>query len=128
MIVNGIPPISDYAHWNEDAERIWYEENKYDMLHPEVFEDYDDHSAYYDDEIPENECMRLYGHFENQDGGSTILFGPNGDTTVDTYEYCSDCGMALYFLWTPKGYKVTSDWMVIGDDLVEFPVFERIAS
>lgn len=26
-----IPPVSDYAHWNEDAKRIWYEENKYDM-------------------------------------------------------------------------------------------------
>lgn len=28
-----IPPVSDYAHWNEDAQRIWYEENKYDMQH-----------------------------------------------------------------------------------------------
>jgi len=28
-----IPPVSDYAHWNEDAERMWYEENKYDMEH-----------------------------------------------------------------------------------------------
>lgn len=28
-----IPPVSAYAHWNEDAERVWYEENKYDMEH-----------------------------------------------------------------------------------------------
>jgi hypothetical protein len=28
-----IPPISDYAHWNEEAERMWYEENRYDMEH-----------------------------------------------------------------------------------------------
>ena len=28
-----IPPISAYAHWNEDAERVWYEENRYDMEH-----------------------------------------------------------------------------------------------
>lgn len=28
-----IPPVSDYAHWNEDAERVWYEENRYDMEH-----------------------------------------------------------------------------------------------
>lgn len=30
---DNIPPVSDYAHWNEDAQRIWYEENKYDMQH-----------------------------------------------------------------------------------------------
>ena len=35
---NGIPPVSDYAHWNEEAEAVWYAENKYDMEHPEVFE------------------------------------------------------------------------------------------
>lgn len=28
-----IPPVSDYAHWNEDAQLMWYEENKYDMQH-----------------------------------------------------------------------------------------------
>lgn len=28
---NFIPPVSDYAHWNEDAYAMWYEENKYDM-------------------------------------------------------------------------------------------------
>ena len=28
-----IPPVSDYSHWNEDAQRVWYEENKYDMQH-----------------------------------------------------------------------------------------------
>lgn len=30
---DNIPPVSAYAHWNEDAERMWYEENKYDMEH-----------------------------------------------------------------------------------------------
>jgi hypothetical protein len=30
---DNIPPISDYAHWNEDAKRVWYEENRYDMEH-----------------------------------------------------------------------------------------------
>jgi hypothetical protein len=46
MAINGIPSISDYSHWNEDAETMWYLENKYDMEHPEVFEettlDYED--------------------------------------------------------------------------------------
>lgn len=26
-----IPTVEDYAHWNEDAELMWYQENKYDM-------------------------------------------------------------------------------------------------
>jgi hypothetical protein len=35
-----IPPVSDYAHWNEDAEFMWYQENKYDMEHSdEIIED-----------------------------------------------------------------------------------------
>lgn len=28
-----IPPVSDYAHWNEDARYMWYMENRYDMEH-----------------------------------------------------------------------------------------------
>jgi hypothetical protein len=28
-----IPPVSDYAHWNEDAKAVWYLENRYDMEH-----------------------------------------------------------------------------------------------
>lgn len=40
MAINGIPPVSDYAHWNEEAEQVWYAENKYDMEHPEVFDDW----------------------------------------------------------------------------------------
>ena len=38
MTLRGIQPVSDYAHWNEEAEQIWYLENRYDMEHPEVFE------------------------------------------------------------------------------------------
>ena len=35
-----IPSVSDYAHWNEDAQRVWYEENRYDMEHAdEIIED-----------------------------------------------------------------------------------------
>ena len=38
-----IPPVSAYAHWNEDAERVWYEENRYDMEHAdEIIEEEDD--------------------------------------------------------------------------------------
>lgn len=40
---DNIPPISDYAHWNEDAERMWYEENRMDMLYWDepIEDDYD---------------------------------------------------------------------------------------
>jgi hypothetical protein len=50
---DGIPPRSDYAHWNEDQDLMWYEENKYDMMY-EHERDYDDDpydgDDYYDDE------------------------------------------------------------------------------
>lgn len=29
-----IPPVSDYSHWNEEAESMWYAENRYDMMYP----------------------------------------------------------------------------------------------
>jgi hypothetical protein len=49
-----IPPVSDYAHWNEDAQAMWYAENKYDMDHAdEYIEDPDDDNrgwGYDDDE------------------------------------------------------------------------------
>lgn len=44
----GIPPVSDYSHWNEEAELVWYMENRYDMengYEPE----YDDKPGYADD-------------------------------------------------------------------------------
>jgi hypothetical protein len=37
-----IPPVSDYAHWNEDAQRIWYQENRYDMENPLEWVDEDE--------------------------------------------------------------------------------------
>ena len=37
-----IPPVSAYAHWNEEAEAMWYAENRYDMEHAdEIIEDDD---------------------------------------------------------------------------------------
>jgi hypothetical protein len=47
MTTRGIPPVSDYAHWNEDAELMWYEENKYDMAHED---DYLDAEWFYDED------------------------------------------------------------------------------
>lgn len=51
---DNIPPISDYAHWNEDAYYMWYEENKYDMMYAdEIIED-DDDDRYDDYEMDED--------------------------------------------------------------------------
>lgn len=45
-----IPSVSDYAHWNEDAERIWYEENRYDMEHAdEIIEEEEDRDWGYEE-------------------------------------------------------------------------------
>ncbi len=30
---DNIPSVSDYAHWGEEAEAMWYAENRYDMEH-----------------------------------------------------------------------------------------------
>jgi hypothetical protein len=37
---DNIPSVSEYSHWNEDAQYMWYSENKYDMEHyDEVIDD-----------------------------------------------------------------------------------------
>jgi len=37
-----IPPVSAYAHYNEEAQSVWYAENRYDMEHAdEIIEDDD---------------------------------------------------------------------------------------
>lgn len=46
-----IPSISEYSHWNEEAEAMWYAENRYDMEHwDEPVEDDDDDPGYYDED------------------------------------------------------------------------------
>lgn len=42
----GIPPVSDYAHWNEEAEAVWWAENRYDMMYQGEHESED----WYDEE------------------------------------------------------------------------------
>jgi len=44
-----IPPVSDYSHWNEDAEAVWYLENKYDMEHADEIID-DEEPRFYDED------------------------------------------------------------------------------
>jgi len=53
---DNIPSVSDYAHWNEDAQRVWYEENKYDMQYAdEEVDDYSDDPWAYEDADPEED-------------------------------------------------------------------------
>lgn len=49
---DNIPSVSEYAHWNEDAEYMWYQENRYDMMYAdeELDDPYDESFGYdYDD-------------------------------------------------------------------------------
>lgn len=46
-----IPPVSAYSHWNEEAEAMWYAENRYDMEHAD--EVIDDEDQYFDDDDEE---------------------------------------------------------------------------
>lgn len=54
---DNIPPVSDYAHWNEDAQRVWWEENKYDMLYAD--EELDDE--------PERQFSVTYEQFDTEE-------------------------------------------------------------
>lgn len=49
-MIDGIPTVEDYRHWNEEAETMWWLENRYDMEHPEEqradWEDDDDGGRY----------------------------------------------------------------------------------
>lgn len=141
---NGIPSVSDYSHWNEDAQRVWYEENRYDMEHPEVFDDYlndpyDDRNYAYDEEIPEDKCWELNRH-ANSTSGYSVLFGPNADVIADgANDMCDDCGIDLSSRWTPPGHKVTQDQMIVyrehvnpvgrilaWTEIIRFPVYEMV--
>lgn len=44
-----IPTVAEYSHWNEEAEAIWYLENKYDMEHADEIIENDDDDPIYDD-------------------------------------------------------------------------------
>lgn len=54
----GVPPVSDYAHWGEEAEQVWYAENRYDMDHgdePDYYAEDFEHMDDPDEDIePEN--------------------------------------------------------------------------
>lgn len=75
---DNIPSVAEYAHWNEEAESMWYAENRYDMEHwDEEMGDEDDYeSRFVDDPFEETfltesaarEFMARYGLTHDCDG------------------------------------------------------------
>jgi hypothetical protein len=92
----GVPPISDYAHWNEDAERVWYEENKYDMMNPPEYEQDDYDRPYEDEEIDPDDCAEVNDYHQANTQGRTITFA--GVEVYDQQE-CSNCYIELSVAW-----------------------------
>ena len=39
---DNIPTVADYAGWNEEAQYMWYAENRYDMEHADEIIEEDD--------------------------------------------------------------------------------------
>ncbi len=136
---NGIPPISAYAHWNEDAERVWYEENKYDMMYPPERDPYDDdYERYYEEPYSYDKCIEIGAHSRDT-SGYQILFGPNADLIVYAGVTCDNCEEDLASDWEPKGYRTKTDTMIVyredftkagrkhvWTDEARFAVYERV--
>lgn len=75
-----IPPVSDYAHWNEDAQLMWYQENRYDMEHagePLDDDDWYDTADDYDEDDPDEDLEALRDpEKEADDDHDTLTRGP----------------------------------------------------
>jgi hypothetical protein len=94
---DNIPTVADYAHWNEEAEAMWYAENRYDMEHAD--EEMDDGSdwdgdSYRDEPDPFEESfvsetdarafMEKYGLVHDCDGVDLSEWG--GKWYVEHYD------------------------------------------
>ena len=76
---DNIPNIKDYAHWNEDAYYMWYEENKYDMMYAdEIIEDDDDYRPDYEQEY------KYYKDFDNEKEAREF-FETRGEATLHNW-------------------------------------------
>lgn len=69
-----IPPVSAYAHYNEEAQAMWYAENRYDMEHAgEPLDDFYDDDWYddedIDDEVEPAEDAHLEAAYEDAVAG-----------------------------------------------------------
>ena len=89
---DNIPSVADYAHWNEDAEAMWYAENRYDMEHAdEIIEDDFDDRDYDEDErydLARDFTLRLMAEaFMADMAEASLRRRPDGRWEV---EYASD--------------------------------------
>lgn len=82
---DNIPTVAEYAHWNEEAESMWYAENRYDMEHAD--EELDDEYERQEDPFEE--------HFETQ--GEAIAF-------MIHHELRQDCDGVNLSDWGGKWY------------------------
>jgi hypothetical protein len=78
---------------------------------PDPYDFYEDNDHFWESEIPFDKCVTLEHGLNTS--GRTILFGPNADTIVYADEVCSDCDTELVSDWEPKGYRVTTDSMIV---------------
>jgi hypothetical protein len=53
---DNIPSVADYAHWGEDAQAVWYAENRYDMEHADEIIEGDDYERDYEPD-PFQDCF-----------------------------------------------------------------------
>jgi len=88
-----IPPVSDYAHWNEEAESMWFLENRYDMEHAdEIIEDdwYDriDHEPEpFEDGFPtEAEARAFIAKYKIDQDSDTYLTKWRDEWIVEHYD------------------------------------------
>jgi hypothetical protein len=54
---DNIPTVAEYAHWNEEAEAMWYAENRYDMEHADEELDIEDDWRDYEEPDPDIEMQ-----------------------------------------------------------------------
>jgi hypothetical protein len=106
---DNIPSVTEYAHWNEEAEAMWYAENRYDMEHwDEEVEDDEDDRNYEEPEPDIFETFEVRGEaqafFENYGPTAHSLDGPRqlrpGDPT--SHWYVEGFSTELYESWTKR--------------------------
>jgi len=103
-----IPPVSDYAHWNEDAAAIWYAENRYDMEHAdeEIDDDFDRERDY---EEPEPDIDEMFDTKEEAQAFYDAHSATAHSITMRMYGgdrwYVEGFSKQLYQRWTDKRYR-----------------------
>ena len=95
-------PLSDYAHWNEDAEYMWWHEEGKHVEEPPEPDPYDDRGDYEYDEAAEEQ--------RHLDAGTRLCLeegnfnGPRTDAEDQAW-HCMSCHQAFDYVggqWVPR--------------------------